>query len=130
MTLYRLKAEKRLKDWATSVTVCRGGVKNEIDGLFAVRNRLFTIECKTSAMRSNAVQQTEKALAEKTTGVLYKADSLHDRLGGIFARAMLCSIRPLTDVDRERAKQLGIRVVCGRELQLLPDKISKWIKDV
>ncbi len=125
MTLYRLKAAQHIKDFAVSVEVRRKGVKNELDALFSVRNRLFTIECKTSTMFNNATSQPEKV-----PSVLYKADSLHDRLGGIFARAMLCSVRPLDVVDRERANSLGVRIVCGKDLLSLADKFIAWSKEV
>ncbi|MBQ9406137.1 MAG: DUF1887 family protein [Desulfovibrio sp.] len=119
MALYRLKAEKRIKDFASSVQVRRAGVRNELDALFTVRNRLFTIECKTAAM-----------FHDNAASILYKADSLHDRIGGVFARAMLCSVRPLAAKDRERARELGVRVVWGKGLLSLADKLITWSKEV
>ena len=117
MTLYHLKAKQRIHDFASSVTVRRDGVLNELDALFTARNRLFTIECKTTAMPLN-----------RAASFLYKADSLHDRLGGVFARAMLCSVRPLASKDRERARSMGVCIVCGRDLLSLEEKLSAWSK--
>ena len=124
MTLYRLKAEQRIRDFASSVRVRREGVLNELDALFAARNRLFTIECKTAAMSGSGKDQPDRV-----PSFLYKADSLHDRLGGVFARAMLCSVRPLANEDRERARTMGVRVVCGRDLLSLENKLIAWSRE-
>lgn len=124
MTLFRLKTARIIKDFASSVKVRREGVRNELDALFTARNRLFTIECKTSVMSGNNAAQTDRASAD-----LYKVDSLHERLGGIFTRAMLCSVRPLGSRDRERARAMGVRVVCGKDVLILEDKLINWSKE-
>ena len=121
MTLFRLKSAQRIRDFASSVRVRREGVLNELDALFTARNRLFTIECKTSCMDGS-----EQAQAGRAASTLYKVDSLHDRLGGVFARAMLCSVRPLERKDRERARTMGVHVVCGRDLLSLEEKLVTW----
>lgn len=124
MLLFRLKTERIIKDFASSVKVRLAGVLNELDALFTVRNRLFTIECKTSLMAGNSAVQTDRVSSN-----LYKVDSLHDRLGGIFARAMICSVRPLDRKDRERARTMGVRVICGKDILLLEDKLISWSKE-
>jgi len=116
--LYRLKCDGRITSWASSVQVRKNAIPNELDALFCVRNRLFTLECKTSFMAGADT---------RPDGMLYKADSLHDRLGGVFARAMLCSIFPLQPYDRKRADDLRIRVVSGSSLPNLSDEIVCWI---
>ena len=121
MTLYRLKSAQRIRDFAASVSVRREGVLNELDAVFTARNRLFTIECKTSIMADREGGRSGQAVS-----ALYKLDSLHDRLGGVFARAMLCSVRPLEDKDKERARTMGVRVVCGRDLLSLEEKLVTW----
>lgn len=130
MTLFRLKLAQRIKDFASSVQVRRDGVLNELDALFTVRNRLFTIECKTSVMDgSSSKQQNRAGLAEqqnRAASALYKLDSLHDRLGGILTRAMLCSVHPLRAEDRERAETMRLRVVCGKDLLDLEQKLVTW----
>ena len=124
MTLYNLRANKHIRDWASSVRVRREGVLNELDALFSTRNRLFTIECKTTSMLDDRNRH-----ADRVSSVLYKADSLHDHLGGVYARAMLCSVRPLADKDRERARTLGIHVVCGWDALTLADNLISWSKE-
>lgn len=121
MTLYRLQRARHIRDFASSVSVRREGVLNELDALFTVRNRLFTIECKTSIMAESEAGRVGRAVS-----ALYKLDSLHDRLGGVFARAMLCSVRPLEDKDKARARTMGVRVVCGRDLLSLEEKLITW----
>ena len=118
-TLYHLHACKKIKDWASSVRVRHKGILNELDALFSVHNRLFIIECKTTCMVKKPMQPDN--------ATLYKADSLHDRLGGVFAKAMLCSVRPLADKDKERAKkQLQVHIVSGNDLLRLADILTLW----
>lgn len=124
MTLFRLKSAQRIRDFASSVSVRREGVLNELDALFATRNRLFTIECKTSIMSGSGLP-----LSGQATSALYKLDSLNDRLGGVFARSMLCSVRPLDHRDRERARTMGVRIVSGKELLNLEEKLVTWSKE-
>lgn len=121
MTLFHLKGAKRIKDFASSVSVRREDVRNELNALFTARNRLFTIECKTSVMLGRSTPHTERVAS-----TLYKVDSLHDRLGGIFTRAMLCSVRPLAAEDIERARTMGVRVICGKDLLSLEEKLVTW----
>ena len=89
MILYKMHSDKRITSWDASVEVEKNGVHNELDALFSVRNRLFVIECKTAALSDS----------NKANSVLYKADSLHDRLGGLFATSAICSVLPLNDKE-------------------------------
>jgi hypothetical protein len=122
MTLYKLHCNKKITSWASSVEVIKDGVDNELDALFSVRNCLFVIECKTAAMRLGK----KSAEPDRVKNMLYKADSLHDRLGGVFARSILCSINPLTNAEQRRAKNLGILVITGRKLLGLDDALLRW----
>ncbi|SDF30442.1 Card1-like endonuclease domain-containing protein [Desulfovibrio legallii] len=124
MTLFKLKMERIINDFASSVRVRREGVLNELDALFTARNRLFTIECKTSVMSDSGAAQQNRVSAD-----LYKVDSLHERLGGIFTRAMLCSVRPLDSRDMERARTMGVRVLCGKDVLNLKNKLISWSKE-
>lgn len=66
-------------------------VRNELDVATVVNNKLHIIECKTKGMRDDG------------DDTLYKLESLRDLLGGLQARAMLVSFRPLrhNDITRE-----------------------------
>lgn len=120
--LYKLKCDGRIKSWASSVQVRKNSIPNELDALFCVRNRLFTLECKTSFM-----DDARPDGRNRIVNMLYKADSLHDRLGGVFARPMLCSIFPLQPHARKRADDLHIRVVSGKDMHDLGDILTRWI---
>ena len=116
MILYKMHSDKRIPSWAASVEVEMNGVPNELDALFSVRNRLFVIECKTAALSER----------DKANSVLYKADSLRDRLGGLFATSAICSVLPLNDRELKRAKELRIRVLSGKKLLRLEETLAAW----
>ncbi|MCG6336671.1 DUF1887 family protein, partial [Vibrio alginolyticus] len=67
-------------------------VRNELDVASVVNNKLHIIECKTKGMRDDG------------DDTLYKLESLRDLLGGLQARAMLVSFRPLRHNDITRAE--------------------------
>jgi hypothetical protein len=89
---------------------------NELDLVFLARNRLHLIECKTRSFR-------ERGSAAEA---VYKLDAL-TALGGLNTRAMLVSYRPLLDGDRQRARDLGIRVVAGSALAQLGSELQRWV---
>lgn len=93
---------------------------NEVDACFMAGNRLHLIECKTKRMAG-------KGTAQMTTDTMYKLDSISE-LGGLSSKAMLVSYRPLNDADKQRAKDLRIRVVEGRKVQELKSELVKWIQ--
>lgn len=121
MTLYKLQCNKQITSWASSVQVKKNEIHNELDALFSVRNRLFVIECKTAKMNGSSHFEGR----DKTSNVLYKADSLHGRLGGLFAQAILCSIEPLEPHDQSRAQSLGIRVISGKDVLKLGEMLVR-----
>lgn len=114
--LWQLAAEKRIQSWATSVHAVRDEVVNELDALFTSGNRLFTIECKTGRMDAKG----------PVTAMLYKADSLQGRLGGIFAKSMICSVKPLSADGMRRAEKHEVRVITGGALKNLKKHLVKW----
>lgn len=93
---------------------------NEVDACFMAGNRLHLIECKTKRMAG-------KGTAQMTTDTMYKLDSISE-LVGLGSKAMLVSYRPLNDADKQRAKDLRIRVVEGRKVQELKSELVKWIQ--
>lgn len=111
-----IHASGEIRSFHTSAIVRNAGVNNEIDAMFSRGNRLFTIECKTSNIHNKAAP------------FFYKAHVLKDTLGGIFARAMLCSVDEPGPSDRERADFLKLKVVCGKDLQNLKTHILEWSK--
>lgn len=92
-------------------------VRNELDIATVVNNKLYIIECKTKGMRDDG------------DDTLYKLESLRDLLGGLQARAMLVSFRPLRHNDITRAEDLGLALIGPDELKDLKSYLSAWFKE-
>ncbi|WP_047046421.1 DUF1887 family protein [Vibrio mexicanus] len=92
-------------------------VRNELDVASVVNNKLHIIECKTKGMRDDG------------DDTLYKLESLRDLLGGLQARAMLVSFRPLRYNDITRAEDLGLALIGPDELKQLKTHLTEWFKD-
>lgn len=114
-----LKAEGRISSWASSVNARSNGVPNELDAVFTANNRLHVLECKTLRLRDKDSQ---------TASILYKADSIKDRVGGIYTKYMLCSLDGLTREQMRRAKNLQITTVHGPNLKNLRKLLLEWIE--
>ncbi|UPQ88890.1 DUF1887 family protein [Vibrio sinaloensis] len=92
-------------------------VRNELDVASVVNNKLHIIECKTKGMRDDG------------DDTLYKLESLRDLLGGLQARAMLVSFRPLRHNDITRAEDLGLALIGPDELKDLKRHLSQWFTE-
>ncbi|GAA5645230.1 MULTISPECIES: DUF1887 family protein [Vibrio] len=92
-------------------------VRNELDVATVVNNKLHIIECKTKGMRDDG------------DDTLYKLDTLRDLLGGLQARAMLVSFRPLRYNDITRAEDLGLALIGPEELKDLKTHLTKWFEE-
>ncbi|SON49723.1 DUF1887 family protein [Vibrio tapetis] len=92
-------------------------VRNELDVATVVNNKLHIIECKTKGMRDDG------------DDTLYKLESLRDLLGGLQARAMLVSFRPLRHNDITRAEDLGLALIGPDELKNLKHYLTTWFKE-
>ncbi|RJX71920.1 DUF1887 family protein [Vibrio sinensis] len=92
-------------------------VRNELDVASVVNNKLHIIECKTKGMRDDG------------DDTLYKLESLRDLLGGLQARAMLVSFRPLRYNDITRAEDLGLALIGPDELKDLKRHLSEWFEE-
>ncbi|MGF1908346.1 DUF1887 family protein [Vibrio kasasachensis] len=92
-------------------------VRNELDVASVVNNKLHIIECKTKGMRDDG------------DDTLYKLESLRDLLGGLQARAMLVSFRPLRYNDITRAEDLGLALIGPDELKDLKNHLSQWFAE-
>ncbi len=91
-------------------------VRNELDVATLVNNKLHIIECKTKGMRDDG------------DDTLYKLESLRDLLGGLQARAMLVSFRPLRHHDLVRAQDLGLAIIGPDQLGELQTHLHNWLK--
>jgi hypothetical protein len=92
-------------------------IRNELDVATVVNNKLHIIECKTKGMRDDG------------DDTLYKLESLRDLLGGLQARAMLVSFRPLRHNDITRAQDLGLALIGPDELKSLKSHLTNWFSD-
>ncbi len=92
-------------------------VRNELDVASVVNNKLHIIECKTKGMRDDG------------DDTLYKLESLRDLLGGLQARAMLVSFRPLRHNDITRAEDLGLALIGPEELKDLRTHLLTWFQE-
>lgn len=92
-------------------------VRNELDVATVVNNKLHIIECKTKGMRDDG------------DDTLYKLESLRDLLGGLQARAMLVSFRPLRHHDLVRAQDLGLAIIGPDQLGDLQTHLHNWLRD-
>ncbi len=120
-----LKKQADLQDVGRSLEVQRkvgqDSVLNELDVVFLKDNRLYLIECKTSKFTDRGGEDSKGA------ETLYKLDTLKDIMGGIQAGAMLASYRQLPDYDLNRARDLGIKTCCHKELINFKQHVLNWI---
>ncbi len=107
-----------IQDLAVGVQVYRkigeNEVRNELDVVTVVNNKLHIIECKTKGMSINGDE------------TLYKLESLRDLLGGLQARAMLISFRALRYHDVSRARDLGLALIGPEQLPNLKQHLLNW----
>ncbi len=110
-----------IQDHSLNVQVYRNlgerEVRNELDVASVVNNKLHIIECKTKGMRDDG------------DDTLYKLESLRDLLGGLQARAMLVSFRPLRYNDITRAEDLGLALIGPDELKDLKTHLAQWFAE-
>lgn len=110
----------RIQDIARSLQVQSAGkARNEIDVAVLAANRLHLIECKTKHLEGQEQQG-------RGADMLYKLDSL-TALGGLNTRGAIVSFQPLQAWDRQRARDLGIKIIEGGQLRNLSDHLRDWI---
>jgi hypothetical protein len=69
----------------------------------------------------------DKPLAPKANDTLFKLAEIVRRVGGLGARGMLASYRPLRDSEQRLARALNIELVCGAELARLSQRLQRWV---
>lgn len=116
-----LTRELHIRDKAVNLEVIdASGVKNELDVAFIAKNRLFVIECKTARM--------DKPEAPKANDTLFKLAETANRIGGLGTHKMLASYRILREPEKKLAAALGVKIVCGLELNRLDEKLKEWMR--
>ncbi|PCI73022.1 MAG: hypothetical protein COB38_01780 [Gammaproteobacteria bacterium] len=91
-------------------------VKNELDVVTLVNNKLHIIECKTKRFDNGEGSDT-----------LYKLDSLANVLGGIKATAALVTFFPITAAEKRRASELDIEIFDPSKLPRLRECLKDWL---
>lgn len=82
---------------------------NEIDGIaVASNNRALIIECKAKKQ-------------DQAQDAIYKLGQLVKQVGGLMARGLYVSAKPVSDTDRARAREYGVDILAGDELATLSD---------
>ncbi len=121
-----LKKTYNIQDIARSIEVkylqANNLVSNEMDIGFLHQNRLHLIECKTKVFSGNNARHDEGA------EVLYKLDSLREKIGGHQARAMLVSVKKIKKHHQSRARLNQIRICAHTELKNIEQEIAEWLQ--
>lgn len=91
-------------------------IKNEIDVIALVNNKLHVIECKTKKFTNG-----------DGTNMLYKIDSIAERLGGLKCKAALVTFYPLNKPDMIRAQEQNIKVIDNKMLSNLKNLLKTWL---
>lgn len=111
---------RSIQDHSHSVEVKRkiGGkeVKNELDVVALVNNKLHIVECKTGAIK-----------AEKSNHILYRLNSLTDMLDSVNGRAALVSLLEIPYSVSARAAELNITVIGPAHLANLKRHLYNWL---
>ena len=94
------------------------GNQNEFDIAFIAKNRLHIIECKT--------QMINKEGGLKSEDILYKLEALKN-YGGLMTKKCLVSYFEVPESVKNRAKELHVEIIQGKDLQRLREKIANWI---
>ncbi len=117
------KSRKTISDLAKGMEIVRakGTVKNEIDVVTMVNNRLHLIECKTRKFTNRNHANTPGAAA------IYRLDTLKDSFGGNSGKAMLVSYQKLSRYTEQRAKDLGIYCCSHAQLKQLKEHLFQFI---
>ncbi len=97
------------------------GVKNEIDNLMLIKNKLYLIECKTKRFNNNGKPDGGAVQA------IYKLDNLIDMYGGVFGKGMVVSVFNMSPADKKRAEKNNIKVITLLELKQFQKHLSDWI---
>ena len=91
--------------------------RNELDLFIVHRNRALTVECKTANMGEG----------DETAKILYKLDSIADRLSALPGNAVLLSAREVPELIIKRARAQGTEVFASDGLSGFRDWLKGWL---
>ena len=92
--------------------------RNELDLFILQHNRALTVECKTAYMGDG----------DTTAKILYKLDSIADRLSRLPGNAVLLSARRVPDLICKRAHAQGVEVFAAERLVQFRDWLADWLE--
>lgn len=116
--LRHMQKDLEITELTLNMVVSKSGVKNELDIVFVLHNRLHIIECKTKHFdRDGTLQQVHP---------VYKLDSILGRIGGLMGKALLISYHPLNNTVRQRCQDLHIAHI--DTTTSIDTALAKWIQ--
>lgn len=103
----------------------KADIRNEIDGVCSVNNRLLLVECKTAKLGGND---------EKDAQILYKLSAIANQLGGQYCTRLLLAALPVDHTTKDqrevkitkRANADDIQVVAGPDILHLKQYLQHW----
>jgi hypothetical protein len=93
----------------------RTKTENEIDAIAVKNNRVLLVECKSG----------KQVKAQES---IYKLGQVVRQVGGLMAKGLYISAQQVDQSDRNRAKEYGIDVLAGEELQSVNQYLRDWAK--
>ncbi|NBD95288.1 MAG: DUF1887 family protein [Gammaproteobacteria bacterium] len=92
--------------------------RNELDLFVLHRNRALTVECKTGFMGQG----------DDTAQILYKLDSIADRLSALPGNAVLLSAREVPELIAKRARSQGTEIFDAGRLPDFQARLKDWLQ--
>jgi len=92
--------------------------RNELDLFILQHNRALTVECKTAYMGAG----------DTTAKILYKLDSIADRLSRLPGNAVLLSAREVPELMRKRAQAQGVGLFDAGRLIQFRHWLAEWLR--
>lgn len=93
----------------------RTKTENEIDAIAVKNNRALLVECKSG----------KQVKAQES---IYKLGQVVRQVGGLMAKGLYISAQQVNESDRNRAKEYGIDILAGEELQSVNQYLRDWAK--
>ncbi|MEH6577379.1 MAG: DUF1887 family CARF protein [Amphritea sp.] len=98
-------------------------VRNELDVIAIVNNRLWVFECKTKRMQGKHQPRGEN----EAQHMIYKLAGLMKSLGGLRTCGCVVSFNALSDYDKARAELFDIGTIDGRNLAELRSQLAQLL---
>ncbi len=114
-----IATKKAIREIQLGVKVVREGVRNEIDLMVLLNNRVVMIECKT--YKADNIDEVNSSL--------YKLDDLTQKIGGATALGVFVSLNKIEKANIKRARQYGIDIISGEQLVNMKQKLEMLLSN-